>query len=247
MVHSFNFLDWGVFIVMILSVLLGFFWGLLRTLISALIWVLSFFVSMLAGPALSTTFGNYVGNGSLQLWLTYGVIFIATVIIGALARIILRFMLTPNQIGFFDRLGGAAFGFVRGILIVSVFLWVLVLAGLSNTQGGMYQTSILAGWFQPFVNMIANVFPSVEAQIQAANQNVGASQTQPESRSSQQAPIAQNNGGTGGVNPYGLMGNQDAGGGGLLSQVPGMQSAQGIMPWITTLWNMMMNEIRTIL
>jgi membrane protein required for colicin V production len=238
MLHSFNLLDWAVFMVMLVSILIGFFWGLFRTLVSALIWGLSFFVSMLAGPSLSSIFGNYVGNGSLQLWLTYGVVFVATIIISAIAKIILRFMLTPNQIGLFDRMGGAVFGFVRGVLIVSVFLWFLVLSGLGNGQGGMYQTSVLASWFQPYVNLISEFFPSISGEIQAANQNMGrGQQPQQPGQNNGVAPTTQN--------PYNYMGpGGSTGSGGLLSQIPGMQN---ILPWISTLWNMMINQVKSVL
>ncbi|MCX7122384.1 MAG: CvpA family protein [Gammaproteobacteria bacterium] len=246
MVQSFNILDWGIFIVMILSVLMGFFLGLIRSFISTLIWGLSFFVSMMAGPTLSGVFGNLVGSGVLQLWLTYAAVFIATLVISMVARLILRFMLTPNQIGFFDRLGGAGLGWVRGMLMVSVFLWFMVLSGFGGVQGGLYQTSILAGWFQPYVNLVSRLFPSVGAAIQGAGQQLGGQQNQQaqqnqSSLNNNPAPIDQ----AGGPNPYKMMGQGGGSGtGGLNSDLPGMQS---VMPWINTLWNMMVNQIEKIL
>jgi membrane protein required for colicin V production len=223
MTQSFNLLDWAIFVTVFLSVLIGFFWGLLRTLVSALIWVLSFFVSMLAGPALSGVFGTIFGNGSMQLWLTYGAIFVGTLIISFVAKIVLRFMLTPNQIGFFDRLFGGGLGFIRGVLIVTTFLWFMALSGLSSVQGGMYQTSVLARWFQPYVVMMSSLFPGVAADIQAAGQQLNAS------------PVSQ---GLGGLNPYNEMGPGTPGG--FLENLPGMQN---IWPWISNIWNMMMNEL----
>ena len=240
MFQSFNILDWGIFIVMILSVLIGFFWGLVRTFISALIWILSFIISMLAGPTLSGVFGNLVGFGGLALWLTYGSVFIATVVISMIAKIMLRFMLTPNQIGFFDRLGGAGLGLVRGALIVSGFLWFMALAGLSNVQGGVYQGSVLAGFFQPYVNLISTIFPSIEADIQNAGQQVNGQGQQQSSNGNN--PDQGNNSGP---NPYTMMGPGGSdGGSGMLSSIPGMQS---ILPWINALWNMMVNQVQRVL
>ena len=244
MLQSFNLLDWGIFAIMIVSIVIGFFWGLLRTLVSAVIWGLSFFVSMLAGPTLSGLFGSLVGGGMLQLWLTYAVVLIATLVISMIAKIILRFMLTPNQIGFFDRLGGAGFGWIRGMLIVSVFLWFMVLSGFSSVQGGLYQTSILAGWFQPYVNLVSRLFPSVETTIQGAGQQLGGQQSQQSQQSQQNsnnnpAPIDQ----SGGPNPYAMMGPGGSNAGGLSSDFPGMQ---GIMPWVSRLWDMMVAQVQTL-
>ena len=241
MFQSFNILDWGIFIVMFLSVVIGFFWGLVRTLVSALIWILSFVISMLAGPTLSALFGSFVGYGGMQLWLTYSAVFIATVVISMIAKVMLRFMLTPNQIGFFDRLCGGCLGFVRGILIVSMFLWFMALTGLSSVQGGLYQNSVLAGWFQPYVNMVATFFPSVEAEIQNAGQQVGGQGQQSNGDSGDQGSQGNNSG----PNPYTMMGPGGSGdGSGLLSDFPGLQ---GIMPWISTLWNMMVNQVSSLL
>ena len=150
-------------------------------------------------------------------------------------------MLTPNQIGFFDRLCGGGLGLVRGILIVSVFLWVMALSGLSSVQGGLYQTSVLAGWFQPYVNMVSQVFPSIGKAIQGAGQQMqGSPSVSPNMNSSVPAPASQNNGGP---NPYNMMGPGGSQGSGFLSSLPGMQSLGG---WVSTLWNMMVTQVSKV-
>jgi hypothetical protein len=71
--------------------------------------------------------------------------------------------------------------------------------------------------------MMSSLFPGVAADIQAAGQQLNAS------------PVSQ---GLGGLNPYNEMGPGTPGG--FLENLPGMQN---IWPWISNIWNMMMNEL----
>ncbi len=267
MLQAFNLLDWALLIVLGLSILIALFSGLVRSVVSTLIWVCSFLFSMFFGPDFAGKLGSWVGVGDFQLWLTYGLVFIGTIVLGVLAEVVLRFMLTPRQLGVFNRLGGAVFGLVRGVLIDSVFLWFMALAGLGGVVGGMYQTSVLAKWFQPYVNMIASDFPSVGQFILGAEQQVGLGNgggampvsSPPAATSSGAAPSSATPSSSGGGNPYTMMGpggtssatpesTGGGGGGGIsLPQLPDSSGLQQVEGWAGTLWNMLVGQVKSVL
>lgn len=163
MPSSLGLLDFVILIVLGLSVILGYALGFWRSALSVLVWVVAFFVSMFMGPSMAGAFGAYVSSPTIQLWLSYGAVFIVTMIIGMVARMILRLMLMTSRIGGTDRMFGALFGLIRGILIVTIFLWFTVLVGLN--QSSFYTSSILGRYFEPLVHLISSEFPNAAADI----------------------------------------------------------------------------------
>lgn len=163
MTSSLGLLDFLILIVMGLSVILGYALGFWRSALSVLVWVVAFFVSMFMGPSMASAFGAYVSSPTIQLWLSYGVLFFVTMMIGMIARMILRLMLMTSRIGGTDRLFGALFGLIRGILIVTIFLWFTLLVGLN--QSSFYTSSILGRYFEPLVHLISIQFPNATADI----------------------------------------------------------------------------------
>ncbi len=163
MTSSLGLLDLLILIVMGLSIILGYALGFWRSALSVLVWIVSFFVSMFMGPSMASAFGTYVSSPTMQLWLSYGVLFFVTMMIGMVARMILRVMLMTSRIGGTDRLFGALFGLIRGVLIVTIFLWFTLLVGLN--QSSFYTSSILGRYFEPLVHLISIEFPNATADI----------------------------------------------------------------------------------
>jgi len=119
--------DYGVFIVLGLSVLVSLFRGLIREVVSLTGWV--------AGFVLATLFGGYAARflpeslgPLLGALLGYLLVFVCVLAVAGLVGLALSSAARAAGLGLPDRLLGAGFGLVRGLVIVLV---LVLLAGLT--------------------------------------------------------------------------------------------------------------------
>ncbi len=219
MTSSLGLLDFLILIVMGLSIILGYALGFWRSALSVLVWVVAFFVSMFMGPGMAGAFGAYVSSPTMQLWLSYGVLFFVTMMIGMVARMILRVMLMTSRIGGTDRMFGALFGLIRGILIVTIFLWFTLLVGLN--QSNFYTSSILGRYFEPLVHFISSEFPNATADI------TGSASTVKDAANSAAGTVGGVGSGAGPAPAYLGPGYSGGGGGGSGLSLPGAGDLSG--------------------
>lgn len=167
---AFNLLDLMILGVLGISVLIGFALGFIRSVISVLVWVFAFLITIFMGPSFTSFFAGIVDSPSIQLWLAYGMVFIAAVAIGFILRMILRLALYTTMISGTDRLAGALFGLIRGILIIGIFLWFSFLVGVNQTS--FYQASVLVKFFDPLISMMNQFFPGASEFVVTSKQAV---------------------------------------------------------------------------
>lgn len=167
MLHNLNYIDYIIIGILAFSSLMGFLHGFLRSMISVIIWIGAFFIAAYYGPHLATTFSLLSNNPNIQLWLSYGVIFICAIAIGFVIKLILNLILSAGEgIGIVDRFVGSLFGFARGTIIVILFLWFAILVGIN--QNPALQQSQLTPIFAEMLTSIENNFPSINQNAQNA-------------------------------------------------------------------------------
>jgi membrane protein required for colicin V production len=130
-----NWLDYAVIGIVALSALLGVWRGLVYEVLSLLGWVAAYWVARLFAQELAPYVPEFVGAESLRLAAAFAGLFIATLIVsGLLAWGVSRLMQVAG-LGFLDKLLGALFGLMRGVLIVLALVW---LAGLTDMPKQAY-------------------------------------------------------------------------------------------------------------
>lgn len=109
--------------------LLGLWRGLMSEVLALTAWVAAF----VAAQAWAEPASRYLATTITQPALRYGVAFllviVAVLLLFTIARIILSLLLRATGLELADRLLGAAFGIVRGLLITFIGI---VLAGMSS-------------------------------------------------------------------------------------------------------------------
>jgi membrane protein required for colicin V production len=159
-----NWTDCIILGVLALSVLIGLFRGLISEVLSLVIWIAAFWVAWAFGPVVSAHLEHTITMPTLRYSVGYGVCFVAVLIVGALVRFAVRRLIWSAGLSGIDRLFGMVFGFVRGILIVTLLVF---LAGLTAfTRESWWQQSVLVPQFQGAAawlgqNVPANVSASV--------------------------------------------------------------------------------------
>ena len=105
-----------------------------------------------AGPF----FKDVVKTENLALFLAFSLIFVGTLVLGVLVIWLVTRFMKFAKIEWFDQMLGAAFGFIRGWLLVSVLLLGLT---AFDVQTERVKNSGLAPYFLPGARVIAVITP----------------------------------------------------------------------------------------
>jgi membrane protein required for colicin V production len=122
-------LDWGVIVVVTLSLLFAFVRGFTRELIALLTWVFGIVVALTFSETVARWFPDFGANEAARYVLAFALILVAALVAGALVAWPLNTVIRKSGLGFVDRFLGALFGLARGLLLVLAFALV---AGLTT-------------------------------------------------------------------------------------------------------------------
>lgn len=111
------------------SLLIGAWRGLASELLALAAWVIAFVAAREASPYIAPYLQGLTAEPMLVSIAAFALVFVATLLVLGVARLLLREMLRAAGLGLADRTLGAVFGFVRGMLVA--FVCVLV-AGLTE-------------------------------------------------------------------------------------------------------------------
>ncbi|MEJ2514574.1 MAG: CvpA family protein [Gammaproteobacteria bacterium] len=118
----------GAFLV---SVVVGFFRGFFREVMSLVTWVLAAWVawrfSWLLEPALEA-----ISSPALRLWLARAAAFVIVLLLGGLAGFLLAKIVKASGLTGTDRVLGMVFGGARGVLIIGLLVLVFQLLELDR-------------------------------------------------------------------------------------------------------------------
>jgi membrane protein required for colicin V production len=122
-------LDYAVLGVFAVSLALGAWRGLVREVVSILGWVIAFLAAnLLAGP-LGPAMPQAIPSPELRVAAAYVIVIAVSLILTSLAGLLLSKVVQAVGLGGVDRVLGAGFGALRGLLIV---LAAAVVAGLTS-------------------------------------------------------------------------------------------------------------------
>lgn len=141
-----------------LSVLIGLWRGLVAELLSLVIWVAAFWVAASFGPAVAARLEHVISLPIARIALGYALCFIAVLVVGALVRFATRRLIWSTGLSGIDRLFGMLFGFVRGVLLVTLLVF---LVGLTLfTRESWWQQSVLLPQFQGLAAWLGQNIPA---------------------------------------------------------------------------------------
>ena len=141
-----NWTDGVILAILGLSVLIGLMRGLIAELLSLVVWIAAFWVASVYGPTVGDLFRNAISLPMARLSLGYGICFFGILLLGALVRFATRRLLWSTGLAGIDRLLGVVFGFLRGVLVVTLVVFLVGLTGL--TRESWWQQSVFLPQFQ---------------------------------------------------------------------------------------------------
>ena len=146
-----------IIFVIFLSALFSLIRGFVKEAISLTTWILAIWIAATFAPKLAAALPDNIESEAVRLALGFGLLFILTLMLGALVNFIIAQFVKKTGLSGADRVFGVAFGFLRGILIVLVFVVVGSMTPLPAQP--WWQSSGLLERFEALAIQLQDFFP----------------------------------------------------------------------------------------
>ncbi len=152
-----NGLDWVIVVVLVISVLTAAAQGFFFELFSLAGTIIGYLLAAWGYKRFAPWFLPYVKNEWVADAAAFLIIFLVIVVLAGIVGRIARWAMKEVGLRWFDRLLGAAFGLLRGVLVVAVLVLALTAFGpgskwLADSQFGSYFLVVgrAASWVAPY-------------------------------------------------------------------------------------------------
>jgi membrane protein required for colicin V production len=136
-----SLVDWIIIALVLLSTLLSIRRGFVKEALSLVTWVSAFIIARLFGAQLSTLLVDYIDSPSMRLVVAFALLFVATLIVGAMINHLIGEFVRLTGLTGTDRMFGMVFGLARGLLILIASVSLMRLTPL--TGDGWWRESTL--------------------------------------------------------------------------------------------------------
>lgn len=152
----FNWADYAVIVIILVSMGFSFIRGFIRESLSVVVWLLAFWLALTFAASLSLLFTNIILHPMLRFAASFLILLVATLIIGGLVSHLLSHFVRSTGLSGTDRSLGLLFGFIRGMIIVLLILFVSQM--IYSVTPGWWHHSVLISkiWLlmQPLQHML---------------------------------------------------------------------------------------------
>ena len=151
-----TWVDYLIIGIIAFSVFISLIRGFVRETFSLLTWVAAFLIAFNFGSTLGDVFKDHIASQTARLALGAGLLFITTLIVGAIVNYLLATLVDKTGLTGTDRVLGLVLGGARGVLIVSVLILVMNYTAIPKDEA--WKQSLLlphfegcAKWVQSFI------------------------------------------------------------------------------------------------
>ena len=170
-----NWIDWGFLLVFLLSIIFGFVRGFIGSIVSLLFLIVAVYLAVKYAPQLATHFAGSPGREQTISYLIligmFFLIFIVTILVGALVSYLLSLVFQFGGLGLINSFLGGLFGMGRAVIITIVIIYVVQLTPSSSHP--MWHQSKIVMYFQPMTEwLVKNISPTLETLKEKMNKTV---------------------------------------------------------------------------
>lgn len=119
------FADFLVLLIIILSVIISLMRGFVKEAFSLAGWLVSLWIAMSFSSGMAELFGDTITDLTLRLLAAFVLLFVMSLVIFAIINFFAVQMVQRTGMTEIDRTIGAVFGFLRGIVLVTVIVMLL--------------------------------------------------------------------------------------------------------------------------
>ncbi|NOQ15211.1 MAG: CvpA family protein [Methyloprofundus sp.] len=139
-------IDYAIIGLISISLIIGLFRGLIREAFALFTWGIAVWVGINFSAPFAVRLENSITDPSARMAAAFIVLFLLTVILGAIINKLLSVLIDKTGLTGTDRVAGLIFGIVRGVLLVVV---LVMLAGLTPLpESSWWKESQLLPHFQ---------------------------------------------------------------------------------------------------
>jgi membrane protein required for colicin V production len=156
-VGTWNWLDWTLSLIVVVSVAAAATKGFIQELISLASLVVGLAVAAVWYPRAALWFDDLTRSHDVALAAGFLTLFVGTLVVGAVVSVLARKMIKTAGLQSFDRFLGGIFGAVRGVAVDCVLLMALVAFAIKPEA---VRQSVLAPYVTTGARVIALVMPA---------------------------------------------------------------------------------------
>ena len=144
--------------IIVLSALISLIRGFVKESISLVTWVVAGLLALRYYAPMADLLEPFIHSVTLRQWIGGGILFVATLIVGAIVNFIVSQLVSKTGLSGTDKTLGVIFGGARGVLIVTM---VVLLAGLTPMpEASWWQDSVTIEFFQRLAEWVRGVIPA---------------------------------------------------------------------------------------
>ncbi len=153
---NFNWIDYTIIAIILISLLIGIVRGFVCEVISLITWIAAFYLAFKFADPLARHI-TFVDSSTAKYSIAFGGIFLLTLIIGITLNELVSHLWHRTGVPAADRILGLLLGIVRGVAIIAfILLWV----GSSPLKDEpVVKASQLIPVFNPVVNWLRQILP----------------------------------------------------------------------------------------
>lgn len=136
-------IDWVIITIVGISTLISLKRGFVREAMSLVIWVSAFVIARTFHPKMQALLASTVETPGVRLVAAFAILFVSTLIVGALISNLLARLVRATGLSATDRVLGTFFGLARGLILVVVALALLRMTPV--TEDTWWQRSVMVG------------------------------------------------------------------------------------------------------
>ncbi len=151
-------LDFAIVLIISILVVLGLIWGFVKIAMALGTWVAASIISFSLAPNLAASLLSSIENPAMRLAVAMGILFVLTIMLGALVSVMARHLITKTGLTGLDRVLGMVIGATLGLIVV---VGLVFIAGLTPApQYEWWESSALAGRFEHMAMWLQSYLPS---------------------------------------------------------------------------------------
>ena len=153
-----SWLDIVIIGVILLSALISVIRGFVKEFISLVTWIMAGIIAFRYFAPLGDMLEPYISAPTLRNVSAFAVLFVSTLVIGAIINFIMSQLVDRTGLGGTDKALGVIFGAARGVLIVTM---LVLLASLTPMpEESWWRESATVGFFQQLAEWLRNIIPA---------------------------------------------------------------------------------------
>lgn len=159
-----NFVDIAILAIIALSALFGIARGLVKEVLSLVIWVAAVVIAYRFGDSVSPMLGSVTNNATAQFALAFVIIVIAVLIAGSIINALISNLVNFAGLQASNKILGAVFGMARGVLICAILVYF---AASVYSQEPWWLESLTLPYIERVIDWVQVSFGAAPAPVSA--------------------------------------------------------------------------------